>query len=595
MNLKNNKMNNIKNNKMKSFTINQLIYKLGILFTVLFISCSDDLKEVPPSLLAPENFYKTNEEAIISVNACYQSLKDNFISNGYGTFIFIDSSSDCYDTNPVIFSSWFAGTLSSTDTNIQLWWQRYYTTIGACNVTIARVEQAAIDTEIQNRVIAEAKFLRAFNYFHVVQLWGPAPLKTSIPLGSDDANLVRAPIKDIYDTIITDLKFAEEHCWNVGETKQVGGKSYTNDRGRITKGAAKALLAKVYLKLASTSRAANARTDTPLLNSATGQVDGLEAYKIFDATTYYTKCIEKCVEVEGLGFTLNANYMDNFDKTKKNGPESLFEIQSFNQLGYGSRLAPFYSPPYSGTYGGTWGGIIGFHQPFLLNKGPFKIYKNANFDYRPAVSGDLAGKVTSSQFDITDQRYKSGFAMNYNQSNRPYTWDAGSSRYIGTPSGQNVKFFTSKYYDLNGKVVDDNGNNFVVLRYADVLLMKAECLFETGNLSAAWSTLTMVHTRNGNQNVSGTTIFPNNYTDWISRFTGTSTDEQFREAILYERMMELFMEGHRFFDICRMGKLEEKCAITGRVKTRRHYYFPIAQSEMNNNKAITNTMNNPGY
>ena len=591
-------MKNIKDNKMKSFTINKIMYKLGILFTVLFVSCSDDLKEVPLSLLAPENFYKTNEEAIISVNACYQSLKDNFISNGLGTFVFLDSASDCYETNPVNFGSWFAGNLSSTDTNIQLWWKRYYATIGACNVTIARVEQAAIDTEIQNRVIGEAKFLRAFNYFHVVQLWGPAPLKTSIPLGSDDTNLVRAPIVDIYDAIITDLKFAEEHCWNVGETKQVGGKSFTNDRGRITKGAAKALLAKVYLKLASTSRAANARTDTPLLNSATGQVDGLEAYKIFDATTYYTKCIEKCMEVEGLGFTLNANYMDNFDKTKKNGPESLFEIQSFNQLGYGSRLAPFYSPPYSGLYGGTWGGIIGFSQPFLLNKGPFKIFKNANFDYRPAVSGDLVGKVTSSQFDITDQRYKSGFAMNYihiNQNNRPYAWDAGSSRYIGSPSGQNVKFHTSKYYDLNGKVQDDNGNNFVVLRYADVLLMKAECLFETDNPGAAWSALRMVHTRNGNQNVSGNTIFPNNHADWISRFKGTTPDEQFREAILYERMMELFMEGHRFFDICRMGKLEEKSAVTGRVKTRVHYYFPISQSEMNNNKAITNTMNNPGY
>ncbi len=592
-------MKNIKDNKMKIFTINKIMYKLGILFTVLFVSCTDDLKEVPPSLLAPENFYKTNEEAIISVNACYQSLKDNFISNGLGTFVFIDSASDCYDNaTKAVFASWFAGTLSSTDTNIQLWWQRYYATIGACNVTIARVEQAAIDTEIQNRVIAEAKFLRAFNYFHVVQIWGPAPLKISIPLGSDDTNLVRAPIKDIYDTIITDLKFAEEHCWNVGETKQVGGKSYTNDRGRITKGAAKALLAKVYLKLASTSRAANARTDAPLLNSATGQVDGLEAYKIFDATAYYTKCIEKCMEVEALGFTLNTNYMDNFDTTKKNGPESLFEIQSFNQLGYGSRLAPFYSPPFSGKYGGTWGGIIGFSQPFLLNKGPFKIFKNANFDYRPELTGDLASKVTNSQFDITDQRYKSGFAMNYNQinqSNRPYTWDAGSSRYIGNPIGQNIMFFTSKYYDLNGKVHDDNGNNFVVLRFADVLLMKAESLFETGNLSAAWSTLTKVHTRNGNQNVAGNTIFPSNYTDWISKFKGTTQDEQFREAILYERMMELFMEGHRFFDICRMGKLEEKSAVTGRVKTRVHYYFPIAQSEMNNNKAITNTMNNPGY
>ena len=597
-NLKDNKMKNLKDNKMKIITVNKLMYKVVMLLTVLFVSCNDDLQEVPPSLLAPQNFYKTSEEAIISVNACYQSMKDNFISNGYGSYIFLDSATDCYDTNQNVFGSWFAGNFSSTDTNIQNWWQRFYTTIGACNVTVGRVEQAAIDQEIQNRVIAEAKFIRAMNYFYIVQIWGPAPLKTTIPLGSDDTNLARAPIEDIYTAIINDLKFAEEYCWNVGETREVGGKSYTNDKGRATKGAAKALLAKVYLKLASTSRAAYARTDAPLINGATGQVDGLEAYKVFDATTYYNKCIDKCIEVEALGFTLNANYMDNFDKTKENGMESLFEIQSFNQIDYGSRLAPFYSPPYSGTYGGTWGGIIGFYRSFLLNKGPFSIYKNANFDYRPAVSGDLAGKVTSSQFDITDQRYKSGFAMQYNrinQNNRLYTWDAGSSRYMGNPAGQNLKFHTSKYYDLDGTITDDNGNNYVILRFSDVLLMKAESLFETGNLDAAWSALKMVHTRSGNQNVQGDNLFPDNYADWISRFEGTTADEQFREAILYERMIELFMEGHRFFDICRMGKLEEKSAVTGRTKTRVQYYFPIAQTEINSNEAITNTMNNPGY
>lgn len=591
-------MKNLKDIKMKIITVNKLLYKVVMLFTILFVSCTDDLLEVPPSILVPQNFYKTSDEAIISVNACYQSMKDNFISNGLGTFIFLDSASDCYNTNPIVFGSWFAGTVSSTDINIQRWWQRYYTTIAACNVTVARVELAEIDQEIQNRVIAEAKFIRALNYFHVVQLWGPAPLKTTIPLGSDDTNLTRSPIEDIYNAIINDLKFAEEYCWNVLETREVGGKSYTNDKGRATKGAAKALLAKVYLKLASTSRAANSRTDGPIVNGATGQVDGLEAYKIFDATSYYNKCIEKCNEVEELGFTLNANYMDNFDVAKKNSIESLFEIQSFNQIGYGSRLAPFYSPPFSGTYGGTWGGIIGFSQPFLLNKGPFSIYKNANFDYRPAVSGDLAGRVTSSQFDITDQRYKSGFAMQYNQrnqNNRLYKWDAGSSRYIGNPIGQNINFYTSKYYDLDGTIADDNGNNYVVLRFSDVLLMKAESLFETGNLNESWNILTKVHTRNGNQNVTGNTIFPNNYTDWISRFKGTTLDEKFREAILYERMMELFMEGHRFFDISRMGKLEEKSAITGRVKTRVHYYFPIPQTEINNNQSISNEMNNPGY
>ena len=77
----------------------------------------------------------------------------------------------------------------------------------------------------------------------MVQIWGHAPLKTTIPLATDNTNLPRASIEEIYDVIIEDLKFAEVHCWNVGETKVVGGASFTNDRGRATKGAAKALLA----------------------------------------------------------------------------------------------------------------------------------------------------------------------------------------------------------------------------------------------------------------------------------------------------------------------------------------------------------------
>lgn len=582
---------------MKFCNKNKSIYRVFILFTVLFVSCNADLEEVPPSALSPSNFYKTSDEAIFSVNGCYQSMKDNIISKGRGGFTFFDALSDCYDLGNS-YQVWKAGSYTSTDGLIQNWWQRYYQTIGACNVTVARVEKADIDVEIQNRVIAEAKFVRAFNYFHVVQIWGPAPLKTTIPLASDDTNLPRASIEEIYDVIIEDLKFAEVHCWNVGETKVVGGASFTNDRGRATKGAAKALLAKVYLKLASTSRAANARTDAALINGTTGQVDGLEAYKVFDATTYYNLCIEKCIQVEELGFALNTDYMTNFDVTAENGIESLFEIQSFGQIGYGSRLAPFYSPGYSGLYGGTWGGAIGFDRGFLLNKGPFSIYQNALFDYRPAVPGDVANKVTESQFDITDKRYKSGFAMNYNvsnQNNRLYTWDAGSSRYLGDGAGSNRKFYTSKYFDPNGTITDDNSNNYVLLRYAGVLLMKAESLLETDDLDGAWDVLKKVHTRDGDQNTETDNIFPATYAEWISSFEGSTTKEQFREAILYERLVELFMEGHRFFDLCRMGKLEEKSTVTGRTRNRKHYYLPISQKEINTNEAIDDSMNNPGY
>ena len=587
-------------NNLNLLKMRNNIYKL-LVFLLLVggtLSCEDGLMEVPQSMLSPENFYKTGVEGIASVNGCYQTNKDNFISNGYGVNVYLDCLTDYQDLAANQFGAFFSNSLSSSYSHIVTLWQRFYTTIGACNVTIGRMENSNIDEEIKNRIIGEARFLRALNYFYLVQLWGPLPLKTTIPQASDNMNLPRASLVEIYEAIIMDLKFAEENCWGVCETRTVGTETYKNDKGRATKGAAKALLAAVYLKVASTASAANRRTDGSLANINTGQVDGLEAYKVFDANTYYELCIQKCNEIEPLGYTLNADYMTNFNTKTKNGIESLFEIQSFGELGYGSRLAPFYCPGYSGLYGGTWGGTIGVLRTFHLNKGPFKIYKNADYDYRPAIDGDVASKVTKFQFDITDYRYKNGFVQSFNQtnqSNRLYKWDAGTARYIGATGGQNTKFFTSKYIDTEGTITDDNSNDFIILRFADILLMKAECLFETGNWNDAWELIRRVHTRGGNQNMESGNIFPQSYASWISNFSGTTDEEKYREAILYERFIELSMEGHRFFDLSRMGKLEEKCAVVGRTKDRKSYYLPISQSEINANEAISELDNNPGY
>jgi starch-binding outer membrane protein, SusD/RagB family len=578
----------------------KIFFKVLLIFILIGagISCEEQLMEKPLSNLAPENFYNNGEEGINSVNACYQSMKDNFISRSYGINMFLDNSNDFNNGAARQFGEFHNSTLSSNNTHIINMWTRFYTTIGACNITIGRMENSDIEDEIKNRIIGEAKFIRALNYFYLVRLWGPVPLKTDLPEGSDVMDIPRTSIQDIYQTIIDDLTYSEVNCWDVGESRTVGSETFTNDLGRATRGAAKALLAKVYLKIASTAKTASRRQDAPLINSHTGQVDAIETYKNFNAEDYYDLCIEKCNEVEALGFELNADYMTNFNLNNKNGIESLFEIQAHGELDYGSRLAAFYSPPYSGLYGGTWGGTHGVLRNFLLNKGPFKIFKNADFDYRPAVEEDNNAETTLFPLDITDYRYQNGFVHDWvrlNQNNRPYRWDAGSARYIGTPAGQDLKLYTSKYVDTNGTIHDDNSNNWVLLRFADVLLMKAECLFEKGQLEDAWELITRVHTRNGNQNVGADNLFPNNYTDWISQFPGSTLEDQYREAILYERFMELFYEGHRYFDLCRLGLLEEKCAIVGRPKTRKSYYYPISQIEINTNDAISELDNNPGY
>lgn len=576
-----------------------LLMIIGTLMYGTLVSCEGTLMETPESALAPENFYKTEKECINAANGCYQSFKDNFISTAFGVHAYLDAMTDYQDLYVGTFGDFFSSSMSASYAPVVTLWQRFYSTIGVCNTTIARVEAADIKEEIKNRIVGEARFLRALNYFYVVQLWGPVPLKTNIPLASDDMNLPRTPIEEIYEAIITDLKFAEENCWGVGESRAAGGVNYTNDKGRVTKGAAKALLAKVYLKIASTASAANRRTDPPLVNANTGQVDGLEAYKGFDPDTYYNLCIQKCNEIEPLGYALNVDYMTNFDITTKNGVESLFEVQASSELGYGSRLAPLYSPPYSGLYGGTWGGTIGILRGWLLEKGPFKVYRLAwRFDYRPAVEGDPAERVTNFQFDITDNRYKKGFTHSFLYTPldyRLFQWDIATAYYWSEWNNAITKLYSAKYHDPAGTTSDNNSNNFVILRFADVLLMKAECLFETGNWDGAWELIRRVHTRDGNQNTEADNLFPANYADWIAYFSGTTDEEKFRDMILFERFIELNMEGHRFLDLARMGILEEKSAEAGRVKTRKSYWLPISQNELNANEAISDLDNNPGF
>ena len=583
---------------MKTTYFNQMKSIGRILFFMLFFgmlwSCEESLMEVPQSSLSPEIFYSTGKEAVASVNACYQSMKDNFISTDNGVNIYLDVLNDFNFVNVKQWDGFTTNSLSSNNGRVIDSWKRFYATIGAANITIGRLENTDIADEIKKRVIGEAKFLRALNYFYVVQFWGPVPLKTTLPKEADDMNLVRSSIQEIYDVIITDLQFAEENCWNVGETRIVETDSYTNDKGRATKGAAKALLAKVYLKIASTSSAAKRRTDAPLVNVKTGQVDGLEAYKSFDANKFYDLCITKCNEVEALGYSLNAEFMKNF--TTKNGVESLFEIQAFGQLGYGSRLAPVYCPPQSGLYGGTTGGQNGLTNTFML-KGPFKIFKIANYNYRPAVAGDPAKSITNSPIDITDLRYKNGFIFGYTNriNNQIFNYDLGTGQYISNTNVKLPRFYTAKYIDKEGTIQDDNSNNWVLLRFADVLLMKAECLFEKGDLNASWDLIKRVHTRDGKQNKEAGNLFPETYAGWISYFSGANDVEKFREAIMHERFIELVYEGHRFLDLCRMGKLEEKCAAVGRTKSRKSYYMPISQIEINANMAISSADDNPGY
>jgi starch-binding outer membrane protein, SusD/RagB family len=264
-----------------------------------FFSCNK-LVEDPSSIIVSSQFYKTQADAVAAVNAVYSTLNtdaaNDFPIYGRNLNLLTGNGSDDQifspsNTNPDVRA---LGTTTYVPANdrIRKNWQQHYFGISRANIAIDNIPAVPMDTAIQNRLIREAKFIRALLYFNIVRLWGDAPLILHDPTTIDVSALKvpRSPKDSVYAQIIRDL------------TDATGlPKSYTGaDRGRATSGAAHALLAKVFL-----------------------------------TRKEWTKSLAELSEVinGGYGYDLFPNYYDAFQKATKNGIEHIFSVQYESNLG----------------------------------------------------------------------------------------------------------------------------------------------------------------------------------------------------------------------------------------------------------------------
>jgi len=291
-----------------------------------------------------------------------------------------------------------------------------------------------------------------------------------------------------------------------------------SDIGRASKGAAAGMLAKVYLTLGM-----------------------------------YTESLAICNMVESLGYTLNPDYSDCFggEGKNKNTAESLFEVQY-----YGLTKADFWSDEnqanwlstYMGPRNSGWvGGAYGWNQPtpeFVsqYEEGDLRKDKTLLYEGCPPFEGNS---------------YKS------NMSNTGYNL----RKFL-------VPLSVSPDYNTNSASV-------IVLRYADILLMKAEALNELGQTSDAEEPLYQVRKRAGLTNRDDV--------EGLSQ-------EQMRDKIRQERRIELAFEGHRWFDMIRWENgqyaLDFLHSIGKINASQKHLLFPIPQKEIDTNP---NLKQNPGY
>lgn len=279
----------------------------------LMTSC-EVLDQKPESNFTPANFYKNADDAKAAVSAVYDPLNN---ANLYSQVMWILQDQATDD------AEWGNGrstanqpkndldkyTFTPATNTFQAIWSTVYSAINRANAVITRLPAVPMDEVLKARYMAEAKFMRGFYYFTLVRLFGGVPIMTTETTSLNDLSVARASVDEVYTLIVQDFTEAET----------VLPASYTGaDRGRATKGAATAFLAKVYLTRQDWAKAA------------------AKAKEVIDSGQY----------------DLWANFADAFLIANKNGKEAVFEMQALSGgFGEGSWMQGYMRPNFDRVNG----------------------------------------------------------------------------------------------------------------------------------------------------------------------------------------------------------------------------------------------------
>ena len=295
-----------------------------------FSSCSDFLEQNPQTDLSENDFYKTADDILSAVNGAYSSLQEGDIYGNWYVFGEIPSDNTRNQLSGSVttqneFDQFYIDTQNSMIANF---WKAAYKVINRTNTILGRIDGIEISTELANRYKLECKFIRALMYFNLVRVYGDVPLVLKEISISESYDILREPKENVYNQIIADLKEAQDLPVSYS----------TAEDGRATQGAAKALLANVYMTLHKYAEAETILAE--IINSG--------RYSLLENTP-------GSLNIDG--------YKNVFSPVNHNSKEGIFEIQ-FLKGGYGegSNYANNFAPENSGTnvvaVGGTGGNNI---------------------------------------------------------------------------------------------------------------------------------------------------------------------------------------------------------------------------------------------
>ncbi|MDT0677573.1 RagB/SusD family nutrient uptake outer membrane protein [Autumnicola musiva] len=459
-------------------------------------------------------------------------------------------------------------------------WRELYIGVNQSNAGINRIDNIDWPSdEERNSSLAELRFMRAFYYWHIVEQWGGAILRTQETQEAIQTS-ERSSVEDFYELILSDLQFAAEHL----PIDQ--GEQYS----RADKKAAYGFLARAALSRAYYG----------------------------DEATYFEMARDAAMEVinrkEEFGVELWENYGDLWDpENNKNNKEALYVISnsdnpSLNFDTRGNKLHQFFLSPYSGKpgleqsleYGRDNGrqfmptlALLDFYDEEIDERyyGSFKEAWIANteftwddedvevYDKEPEIEGVTMTPGADTALFITKKRIA-------NESERPYVVIDRDSVYNpdGTIKTGNDYVVLKKYMDPFRESAGAEAGylDIIVMRLAEMYLIAAEAEHQLGNNAAAAEHINVLRTRAAAEgSVEEMQISP------------SDVDINF---ILDERARELAGEFLRWFDLKRTGRLEERIEEYNPDITEFQPYHalrPIPQGEID--QATNDLQQNPGY
>jgi hypothetical protein len=509
------------------------------IFIVIFISmglvsCSDDfVSRNSLTQIAEGNFWQSESDAFLALNGVYASLQSGSLYggslNGWQGIPGFDGLGDNSFNNfkwegPGKFME---GIENPTSGPIEAFWNDHYKGIARVNAVIKNVNEISVELvseETKKELLGQAYFLRSLLYFNLAVFFEEVPLITA-PQLLEDAFVAKNTYEEVTAQIATDLKLAVAYL-------PVSHPS--NLYGYATKGAALGLFARVQLY----------------------NKDFSGEFGVIALTN----------QLMGLGYSLHPNYSELFSEVGETSNEIVFAVRFLRGDNSGS------GETFSGTY-------LGFP------KGDLRPMPNLVNDYY------CADGLPISQSPLYDSNNKGANRDPRANASVYFKGDQFMNEPVKIFKGNGpTKFGQRKYIrqgpDAEGNAVFGQGSqDFHVIRYADVLLMKAEALAETGDVSGATDLVNQVRARVGMPSVQDV--------------EGAVNQQQMIDVVRHERRVEFAFEGSRFMDLKRWGTMQDAFqrvqsdpvgAYNPNYLERRSEVFPIPQSEIDVNP---NLVQNP--